>query len=187
MRTGCQQPNGMCGWCPSSSLDAWKSPPQLCSRRCSQWDTGLSAGFQLHDDEPLLGFFWMIFVGVFSSRREFIHTERFHPFDGARMQSRAERFQPQLSAQDGTGGTSGFIRQTLLQSKHNFRIPLSIGFEVPSDRSSGNDAGAAQGAEHGFPPNCCCSARCYGNAAVCAPSGGTAVVSVFLIEASSAG
>jgi len=37
----------------------------------------------------------MIFVGVFSSRREFIHTKRFHPFDGARMQSRAERFQPQ--------------------------------------------------------------------------------------------
>lgn len=83
------------GGAPSSSLDAWKSPPQLCSRRYSQWDTGLSAGFQLHDDEPLLGFFWMIFVGVFSSRREFIHTERFHPFDGARMQSRAERFQPQ--------------------------------------------------------------------------------------------
>lgn len=49
----------------------------------------LVLGFQLlwaelsqqHRHKPLLGFFWMIFVDSFSSGSEFIHADRFHPFD----------------------------------------------------------------------------------------------------------
>lgn len=82
MRIGYPQPYGMCGQCPQL-VPGCLGSHQLYLEQCSQRDLGLSVRFQLHEDEPPLGFFWVIFVGVFSSRREFIHTKRFHPFDGA--------------------------------------------------------------------------------------------------------
>lgn len=89
----CPQPGGMHG-VPQLLLGCLeKEPPAPAVLRAMLASKARGCqfvwGFQLHEAElsqqcqhmPLLGLFWMTFVGSFSSGSEFIHADHFHPFD----------------------------------------------------------------------------------------------------------